>query len=198
MKIVLDTNVLVSSFFGGNPRRIIRLWQEGSITICLSGPILDEYVVLLERLGLRDSPEAGELLALLRHAPNVLFAKEPRRVHVVKADPADDKFIACATDLGAACIVSGDKHLLASRDTSTSESFPQGVRRAIPSGASVMLPPGCSARPGSPCEMPHTSSPRDTANGSPVRMRRSAIQPDISAVSRFRLTTKRMYGIHLA
>ena len=41
MKIVLDTNVFVSSCFGGNPRRIIQFWEEGRLTLCLSGAILD-------------------------------------------------------------------------------------------------------------------------------------------------------------
>ncbi|MEW6201083.1 MAG: putative toxin-antitoxin system toxin component, PIN family, partial [bacterium] len=42
MKVVIDTNVFVSSFFGGNPRRIIDLWSKGKITLCLSKDILDE------------------------------------------------------------------------------------------------------------------------------------------------------------
>jgi len=31
MKMVIDTNVFVSSFFGGHPRRIIDLWREGRL-----------------------------------------------------------------------------------------------------------------------------------------------------------------------
>ena len=33
MRIVLDTNVFISSFFGGNPRTIIDLWKDGRLTV---------------------------------------------------------------------------------------------------------------------------------------------------------------------
>ena len=52
MRVVLDTNVFVSSFFGGNPRAVIDLWKTGSLTLCLSQDILDEYIEVLRRLGL--------------------------------------------------------------------------------------------------------------------------------------------------
>jgi putative PIN family toxin of toxin-antitoxin system len=115
MKIVLDTNVFVSSFFGGNPRRIIQLWEEGSLTLCLSGAILDEYLQVVVRLGLRTGAELEEMVGVLKHAPNVLFVAEPKPVKVVADDPDDDKFIACAVESGARFVVSGDKHLLGIR-----------------------------------------------------------------------------------
>jgi predicted nucleic acid-binding protein len=40
MKVVIDTNVLVSSFFGGKPLEVINLWKNGKITLCLSKDIL--------------------------------------------------------------------------------------------------------------------------------------------------------------
>ena len=36
MRVVVDTNVLISSFFGGNPKKVIDLWKAGDITLCLS------------------------------------------------------------------------------------------------------------------------------------------------------------------
>ena len=112
MKVVLDTNVFVSSFFGGNPRRIIQVWEEGLLTLCLSGAILDEYLHVLMRLGLKTGPELEELVGVLKHAPNVLFVAEPKPVKVVADDPDDDKFIACAVALKAGYVVSGDKALV--------------------------------------------------------------------------------------
>ncbi|MFH1025416.1 MAG: PIN domain-containing protein, partial [Nitrospirota bacterium] len=35
MRVVIDTNVFVSSLFGGNPRKVIDLWKEEKITLCL-------------------------------------------------------------------------------------------------------------------------------------------------------------------
>ena len=53
MNVVIDTNVFVSSFFGGNARRIIDLWREGEVRLCLSKSILDEFVAVLQPMGLR-------------------------------------------------------------------------------------------------------------------------------------------------
>ncbi len=64
IKVVLDTNVFVSSFFGGSPRRIVDLWKTGEIALCLSRPIIDEYIEVLRRLGLQDERELEELLEL--------------------------------------------------------------------------------------------------------------------------------------
>ena len=52
MRVVIDTNVFISSFFGGNPRKIIDLWRKEKITLCLSGDILEEYTKVLKRIGL--------------------------------------------------------------------------------------------------------------------------------------------------
>ena len=52
IKVVIDTNVFISSFFGGNPKKVIDLWKKGEIKLCLSREIVDEYVEVLKRLGL--------------------------------------------------------------------------------------------------------------------------------------------------
>jgi putative PIN family toxin of toxin-antitoxin system len=100
MRSVLDTNVFISSFYGGNPRKIISLWAKGDMTICLSAAILDEYTA-----------EFGELLDFIGRGHNIVFAAETPRISVVGADPADDKFIECAVALKAEVIVTGDKAL---------------------------------------------------------------------------------------
>jgi putative PIN family toxin of toxin-antitoxin system len=109
MKVVIDTNIFVSSFFGGNPRRIIDLWKTEKITLCLSKDILDEYIEVLQRIGLQDEDELGELLSLFKRGFNMLFTTKTPKVRVVKDDPDDDKFIECALALKAEVIVTGDK-----------------------------------------------------------------------------------------
>jgi uncharacterized protein len=109
MKVVIDTNIFVSSFFGGNPRRIIDLWKTEKITLCLSKEILDEYIEVLQRIGLQDEDELGELLSLFKRGFNMLFTTKTPKVKVVKDDPDDDKFIECAVALKAEVIVTGDK-----------------------------------------------------------------------------------------
>ena len=109
MKVVIDTNIFVSSFFGGNPRRIIDLWKTEKVTLCLSKEILDEYIEVLQRIGLQDEDELGELLSLFKRGFNMLFTTKTPKVKVVKDDPDDDKFIECAMALKAEAIVTGDK-----------------------------------------------------------------------------------------
>ncbi len=51
IRVVVDTNVFVSSFFGGNPRKVMDLWKTGEVTLCLSKPIVGEYVEVLRHGG---------------------------------------------------------------------------------------------------------------------------------------------------
>ena len=96
IKVVLDTNVFVSSFLGGNPRKIVHLWKTGEVTLCLSRPIIDEYIEVLRRLGLQDERELGELLGLFARAFHVVFTAKTQALHVVEDDPDDREFIECA------------------------------------------------------------------------------------------------------
>jgi putative PIN family toxin of toxin-antitoxin system len=116
IKVVIDTNVFVSSFFGGNPRKIVDLWKSGQLTLCLSKPIIDEYVGVLQRIGLKNERELRELLSLFAHGFHIIFSSKTPELHLVEEDPDDDKFIECAVALKADFIVSGDKALLAIQD----------------------------------------------------------------------------------
>ena len=111
MKVVIDTNIFVSSFFGGNPWRIIDLWKKGKIILCLSKDILDEYTDVLQRIGLGGEGEIGELLSLFAKGFNIVFTTRTPKIRAVKDDPDDDKFIECAVALKAEAIVTGDKAL---------------------------------------------------------------------------------------
>ena len=113
MKVVIDTNIFVSSFFGGNPRKIVDFWKKGKITLCLSKDILDEYVDVLQRIGLGDGREVEELLSLFAKGFNILFTTKTPKIKAVRDDPDDDKFIECAVGLKAEVIITGDKALKA-------------------------------------------------------------------------------------
>jgi predicted nucleic acid-binding protein len=82
------------------------------VVLCLSPAIVEEYVAVLRRLGLDGRPELDELLDLLRRRHHLCFAASVPDLHVVEADPEDDKSVACAVALRADRIVSGDHHLL--------------------------------------------------------------------------------------
>jgi len=113
VKIVIDTNVFVSSFLNpkGTPRLIIDLWKSGRLTLCLCAEILVEYMEVLSRFGLAGEPELRELLDLFKTRQGIDFVVIGSDLHAIEADPADDKFLECALKASAACIVSGDKHL---------------------------------------------------------------------------------------
>lgn len=113
MKIVVDTNVFVSSFLSptGSPRQVIDLWKTGLVTLCLCAETLKEHLLVLARLGLQGEPEMDELLALIRRGINIRFVAFEGTLRVVAEDPNDDPFVECAVTAGADYIVSGDRHL---------------------------------------------------------------------------------------
>lgn len=81
MRVVLDTNIVVSAaFFGGPPRAVIDAWTEGRVQVVVSPAIFDEYLRVCERL--RESYPGTDyqplLTALLAHG-------------ILMPDPADDE-----------------------------------------------------------------------------------------------------------
>ena len=115
IRVVIDTNVFVSSFFGGNPRKIIDLWKNGSIVLCLSQEIIEEYLAVLNRLGLDNTKEISSLTRLFAEGYNSIFTAKTSKLEVVKEDVEDNKFLECAVALNSKIIVSGDKHLTSIR-----------------------------------------------------------------------------------
>ena len=108
MRVVVDTNVLVSSFFGGPPREVIERWKRGEITLCVSRDLIDEYVEVLNRLGLQ-ADLIHELLELFASAYNLTFTASTSPLQVLKRDPDDNMLFECAVELEAKAIVTGDK-----------------------------------------------------------------------------------------
>ena len=111
MRIVIDTNIFVSSFFGGIPRQIVEYWFSGRIHLCVSRPILKKYLEVLGRFQLHREDLFGRLVTAFEKGPNVLFINTPKEQNWIEEDPRDNKFIACAIALHATYIVSGDSRL---------------------------------------------------------------------------------------
>ncbi len=114
MRVVLDTNVVVSGiFFGGVPGRIMAAWATDQLSMVLSPAILAEYQRVGAELGTHypDLTAAWEpILALI--TMNALIVDAPPLAAVVSDDPADDMFLAAAFASHTPIIVSGDKDLL--------------------------------------------------------------------------------------
>ncbi len=111
LRVVIDTNIFISSFFGGIPKDIINLWKNGKVTLCLSLNIVEEYIEVLNRLGLENKKELLEFTKLFAEGYNSIFVAGTPKIKVVKDDPDDDKFIECAVELDSKIIISGDGHL---------------------------------------------------------------------------------------
>jgi len=111
VKVVLDTNVLISGiFFGGTPRAVLDLWAAGRFELMISPSMVDEYVRTCDRLGAshQDLEYQSILASLIGHSTLVPDTTESEPI---TADPDDDKFMLCARGSGA-IVVSGDQHLL--------------------------------------------------------------------------------------
>jgi len=111
LRVVIDTNIFISSFFGGIPKEIIDLWKNGKVILCLSQNIVEEYLGVLNRLGLQDKKEIHKLTKLFAEGYNSLYAAKTPKIMIVEDDPDDNKFIECAVELDSKIIISGDKHL---------------------------------------------------------------------------------------
>lgn len=114
-KLVIDTNIFVSSFFNkdGNPKKIIDLWKTGRVVLCISEQILEEYAEVLIRLGLEQEKELSEIMHLFGDSINLSCRPVTSEIKIITEDPEDNMFIECAIANDADYIISGDKHLLA-------------------------------------------------------------------------------------
>ncbi len=137
IRIVLDANVFVSAVLNppSNPGRILELVRLNAVQLLLSSDILAEVkaVLLYPRLRKlhRRSPKrvktfVQELAELAEMTPGDLI------VDVIKDDPSDNIYLACAVEGKADYIVSGDKHL---KDLKTYEGIrivdPASLLRAL-------------------------------------------------------------------
>ena len=119
LKIVLDTNVLVSAIL--SPRsassQIIRLVLDDALNLAISRDILDEayrvvhypkFVKLMKKHDLAPEEVDDIIERLSRIAVVTPGELTP---DVVKDDPSDNTILACAVESEADFIISGDHHL---------------------------------------------------------------------------------------
>ena len=112
LRVVLDTNVLISAIlFGGKPRQILEKAIRGEIRLCLSEPILEELKGVLQRSKFDYSPEMIQFM-LMELMGIADFVNPLETVHVVLEDPEDKRILECAVEAKANYIVTGDLHLL--------------------------------------------------------------------------------------
>ena len=49
MRVVIDTNIIVSGYLGGSLEAIIVTWKSGKFTLIVSAAIVNEYLAVLKR-----------------------------------------------------------------------------------------------------------------------------------------------------
>lgn len=112
MRVVLDTNVLISGiFFSGLPARILAAWADGRFELVASIEVLAEYRRVAQRLQKKfSSIDINPVLDLVTREARLV---EPASVAASACDDPDDiKFLACALAGGAKFLVTGDRALL--------------------------------------------------------------------------------------
>ncbi len=111
MKIITDTNVIVSGiFFNGKPRDLLKECFDGKYEIVCTEEIFLEYIKTIEKLTEKYNKNIAKemipiLLSNLTIIKNINNGKYSR-------DPDDDKFINCAKSADADYVITGDNDLL--------------------------------------------------------------------------------------
>lgn len=113
IRVVLDTNVLVSALlFGGMLDRLVAKWKSGAIVPVFSRATFAEFrrVLAYPRFALTEA----EIRVLIEDEvlPHFDVVETREEIRGVCRGPGDDIFLSCAVAAGVDAIVSGDKDLL--------------------------------------------------------------------------------------
>ena len=113
MKVVLDTNVLISAImFGGKSRKILEMGISGKIKIALSQDILKELAeVLVDKKFRAPISFVQQTIHELSEISELVIVTS--KINVIKNDPDDNRILECAVSAKADYIISGDSDLLA-------------------------------------------------------------------------------------
>ena len=117
MKVVIDTNVFISSAIStkGAPAQVFNKWLNGAFELIVSDAIMNEYRTALryEHVRKRHGLTPSQMEKLIDDfLSGVTLVTPTEAAHSVADDPDDDKFLECAQAGGAEFVISGDKHLL--------------------------------------------------------------------------------------
>lgn len=110
-RVVADTNILVSAVqFGGKPKQLLDLAIDGQVDLAICEAIIAETIRVLSDKFHRTPEWLVETDRQLRVIAR--FVEPTESLHVIEADPTDDRILECAVAAEAEVIVSGDTHLL--------------------------------------------------------------------------------------
>jgi putative PIN family toxin of toxin-antitoxin system len=115
-RVVVDTNILVSAVIAkqGNPNRLLRAWQQGTIQI-LTAPILIAEVdrtLHLPRIRRKYPIDEEEVQSLVEALQTVAQVQPQEELPLVSRDAKDNPLLAVALGGQADYLVTGDEDLL--------------------------------------------------------------------------------------
>ena len=112
MRVVLDTNVLISALlFDGVPERIFLAGLRGEIQLLTSLSLLEELARVLKGKFEIDANSVADTIELVKSVAEVVEVES--RVRVILRPDGDNRILECAGDGKADIIVTGDtKHIL--------------------------------------------------------------------------------------
>ncbi len=111
MRVVIDTNIIVSAYLGGELETILHLLLNDKFKLIVSKKITDEYFSVLSRPKFKIKlEELNDFAALLIIKAETVTPTQIGKVEI--ADPSDPMFLDAALEGNADYIVSGDHHLL--------------------------------------------------------------------------------------
>ena len=116
MRLVLDTNIIISSFFwGGNPRKLMTRIIEGKDTLYVSNEILHEVFSVMARP--KFNVNHRQIIHFLDSIEEISYrVTSLGLIQGICRDSDDDKVLECAVLGNVDFIISGDNDLLSLRE----------------------------------------------------------------------------------
>ena len=114
-RVVLDTNIIISSALGGALVFVLEKWDEGKFTVVVTTDVVSEYFAVLNRpkFGLKQETIDRIIHYIYQFSE---FVVPEEQIRFIEDDPKDDKFLEAAIAGKVDFIVSGDNHLLALKE----------------------------------------------------------------------------------
>lgn len=123
---VIDTNILISYFFGGSTiAAVIDAVERNAYIPALSPYLEEEFVDTLHKPKIARHVDISDALAFMEDWKNFALYVRPRHIVTICRDHKDNAILACALEAAANYIVTGDKDLLVLKKF-------QGIRIAKP------------------------------------------------------------------
>lgn len=118
LRVVVDTNVLISGLFGikDSPSAyILQAIRTQKVILVTSSPILEEVSNIINRERIvkvikMTKLERIKFIDMLIERSDITLGKQS--FQIISRDEKDDKFLSCAVEGKVDCIITGDKDLL--------------------------------------------------------------------------------------